>query len=211
MPVRNIVKEYGVNQYYHVYNRGTNKRTIFIAEADFAVFLNIFKQRLSHSESKDSYGRSISKFSAQVELVAYCLMPNHYHLLFFLKEIHGIESLMRSAMTAYSLYFNRKHQRVGGLFQGHFLASRIDTDSYFWQVSRYIHLNPLDIGKDPFSYKYSSLPYFLGHKQADWIHSEHYVETDQDYRKYHKFVEDYEEAHQELSELKYILANPIEL
>jgi putative transposase len=209
MPSRNIVKEYGAGNYYHVYNRGVNKQPIFIDEVDYATFLGLLKRYLSPETTTDSYGRAVVNYSEQVELVSYCLMPNHYHLLFYLIEDQGIELCMRSTMTAYSMYFNKRHGRVGSLFQNHFLASRVSDDAYYWHVSRYIHLNPLDIGKDPFTYPYSSLQHFLGKKRSTWVHPECYVTNEQEAIAYGKFVKDYQDAHRELKIIKHLLANTL--
>lgn len=142
----------------------------------------------------DRFGRTAPNYRDKVELVAYCLMPNHYHLLVYLKETDGIERLMRSLMTTYSMYFNRKYNRSGTLFQGPFKASRITHESYFWHISRYIHLNPLDLPDSSYhTYPYSSIGYFNGTKHSDWIHVERQVMTDEERQRYADFLADYED------------------
>jgi REP element-mobilizing transposase RayT len=207
MPKKNIVKIYGADQYYHIYNRGGNKNDIFREPSDYFYFLSLFKRYLSNESDLDSRGRSVSKYNDEVDLVAYCLMPNHFHLLCYLKEQQGIVHLMRSVMTSYTMYFNKKYKRSGKLYEGVFLASRIDNDIYLWQVSRYIHLNPIDIGADFRTYDYSSIDYFVGSKRADWLHPEKLVETSADKREYLEFVSDYETMHQDLKFLKNVLAS----
>ena len=87
MPTKNRIKTYGAGEYYHVYNRGVAKQAIFKEETDYFYFLSLFKRHLQiDEESIDRYGRPIKNFSEEVELNAFCLMPNHFHLLFFLKE-----------------------------------------------------------------------------------------------------------------------------
>ena len=113
---------------------------------------------------------------------------------------------MRSVMTAYTMYFNKKYKCSGKLYEGVFLASRIDNDIYLWQVSRYIHLNPIDGGEDYVNYDYSSMPYFAGVKKASWLHIDKLVETDEDIREYLKFVSDYKTMHKDLKFLKNVLA-----
>ena len=207
MPTRNIVKEYGEGEYYHVYNRGVAKMDIFRDDEDYTVLLNLFKRYLSPDVVKDAKRCQFPNYRGSVDLVAYCLMPNHFHFLFYLKERQGIERLMRSVMTAYSGYFNRKYLRVGGLFQNHFLAARITSDSYLWQVSRYIHLNPADIGEDSFAYRYSSLRYFSGHASASWLSETRLVESEQERQRYLEFVRYDEDRHQEMNAIKWLLAN----
>jgi len=104
------------------------------------------------------------------------------------------------------MYFNKKYKHTGRLCEGVFLASGIGTDIYLWQVSRYIHLNPLDVGQNPKTYDYSSMAYFSGTKHASWLHPERLVETDKDRQEYMEFVVDYETMHKDLKLLKNILA-----
>ncbi len=194
-----MVKMYGEGEYYHCYNRGVNRGMIFHDTDDYGYFLSLFRRHLSHDKSYDKTRRPYPHYTEQVELVAYCLMPNHYHLLLFLKEKDGIKQLMRSVMTAYSTYFNKRYARTGKLFEGHFLASRIASNEYLWHVSRYIHLNPLDVAEDPMRYAYSSVAYFGGAKTAQWLHPEHLIDAagrqayiasleDEDNQSYHKLM-----------------------
>lgn len=208
MPKKNIVKLYGADQYYHIYNRGANKQDIFFEPNDYYFFLSLFKRHLSDEIELDSSGRPFTKYKDEVELVAFCLMPNHFHLLCYLNEPEGIVHLMRSVMTAYTMYFNKKYKHTGKLYEGIFLASNIDTDVYLWQVSRYIHLNPIDAGYDFLNYDYSSIGYFAGIKRASWLHSDRLVETDADKQEYLEFVADYKTMHQDMKYLKNVLASP---
>lgn len=196
MPKRNAIKEYGEGEFYHCYNRGVNKDRIFRNNNDYGYFLGLFKRHLSEEPARDKTRRPYPHYVDQVELVAYCLMPNHYHLLLYLKEKEGIECLMRSVMTAYSAYYNRRYGRTGALFEGRFLASRIASNTYLWHASRYIHLNPLDIHADPLRYEFSSVAYFLGDKYAEWLHPEWLVQTNIERRKYQDSLIDQEEYHQ---------------
>lgn len=207
MPTRNIIKNYGAGHYYHAYNRGVDKMDIFRSPDDYEVMLGLFKRYLSPERVYDAYRSLLPNYRDKVELVAYCLMPNHYHLLLYLREEDGIELLMRSVMTAYSRYFNKKYGRVGTLFQNHFLAARITSDAYLWHVSRYIHLNPLDIGVEPSSYPYSSIWYYRGDKAAAWLHNEKLADTPEEKRRYTAEVSDSREYHALRSKLKYVLAH----
>ena len=207
MPKKNVVKMYGADRYYHIYNRGGNRQDIFREPNDYYYFLSLFKRHLSDEAEIDSNSRPFNMYKDEVELVAFCLMPNHFHLLCYLKEPLGIVHLMRSIMTAYTMYFNKKYKRTGKLYEGVFLASGIDTDIYLWQVSRYIHLNPLDAGHNPKTYDYSSMDYFAGIKHASWLHPERLVETDKDRQEYMEFVVDYATMHKDLKLLKNILAS----
>lgn len=207
MPKRNAIKHYGVEQFYHVYNRGVNKTTIFQEDADKLYFLGLLKQFLGSEGASDRFGRERPNYADEVDLVAYCLMNNHFHFLVYLKETNGLEKLMRSLMTSYSMYFNRKYARTGGLFEGRFLASRVTTDAYFWHVSRYIHLNPLDAAQRYETYPFSSLGYFRGEKHASWVHPEHLVENDEERQDYIEGLAETEEYHRLQHALKEVLAN----
>ncbi len=160
------------NGYYHVYNRGVEKRQIFLDEKDYKAFSGILKAYLSPPEDKSILqGRALQrvrghKLYDEVKLLAYCLMPNHFHLLIQQKLASSITNLMRRALTAYSMYFNEKYERVGSLFQGRFKAKEVDKDEYLLHLSRYIHRNPSGslvkkIG-DLESYVWSSYPIYLG-------------------------------------------------
>lgn len=207
MPKRNRLKVYGSDQYYHLYNRGNNKQNIFSEPNDYYYFLSLMKRHLSDEFVFDASGREFKKYDKEVNLISYCLMPNHFHLLCYLREPTGIINLMRSVMTAYVMYFNKKYNHTGSLFEGPFLASRISSEPYLWHVSRYIHLNPLDIGERYQDYPYSSLPYVLGEKYASWITPHILVQTPKDQADYLIFVADYETMHQEMKFLKNLLAN----
>jgi putative transposase len=207
MPKRNSVKTYGADNYYHVYNRGVNKQDIFLEPEDRFCFLGLLKRHLSSEPETDSHKRQFSKFDEEIELIAFCLMPNHFHMLFYLKEPEGLVHLMRSVMTSYTMYFNKKYRRTGGLYESVFLASRITNDGYLWHVSRYIHLNPMDIGQNFRSYPYSSIDYFVGNKRANWIHPEKLIQTSEEKVQYLEFVEDYQSMHDDMKLLKNILAS----
>lgn len=207
MPTRNRIKAYGEDQYYHVYNRGVNKELIFREEVDYFYFLHLLKRHLSDERMKDKFGRPFRYLGDSIEVTAYCLMGNHFHMLVYLKEADGLVNLMRSAMTAYTMYYNLKYHRVGRLYQERFLASRITTEYYLWHVSRYIHLNPLDIGQDWQMYPYSSIKHFTGEHHADWVHENRLVQTTEERHDYLKFVSDYESYRRDLELLKNILAD----
>lgn len=206
MPKRNAVKVYGAGEYYHVYNRGVAKMDIFREEGDYVHFLGLLKQYLTPGNIVDKHGRQIPNYANAVDLVAFCLMPNHYHMMVYLKETNGLEKLMRSVMTAYSMYFNKKYKRTGGVFEGRFLAAQLNSDQYYWQVSRYIHLNPLDIKQDYMAYPYSSLPYFRGDWHAPWVHVEHLVNSPEEKRAYVEDLAAQKDLHEEYHFLKQRLA-----
>lgn len=108
MPSRNIVKLYDVNTYYHIYNRGIEKRKIFLDGEDYAVFLNLLKRYLDKEPVKDSKGREYFWLANDLQVVAFCLMPNHFHILLYQIEKDAMTKLLRAVCTSYTTYFNKK-------------------------------------------------------------------------------------------------------
>lgn len=204
MPSRNTVKEFAADQYYHLYNRGVEKRDIFLDDQDYVVFLGLLKKFLSGERTKNTQRHKFINLAGQVELIAYCLMPNHIHLLLYQYTEDGITKLMRRVMTGYVMYFNKKYNRVGGLFQGRYKASHINADAYLHHISRYIHLNPDEYQAWP----YSSWRNYTGTKQAAWVKPARVLELFEHNRdNYELFVSDYTQSKEELSILKWQLAN----
>ena len=170
MPSKYVVRNFAEDSYYHIFNRGVEKRKIFLEDKDFLFFqtyLFIYLQPLKKVLEKhpDLPLRLHSKnLSKEVSLIAYCMMPNHFHLLLKQKTKNGISKLMKQISNAYTLYFNQKHKRVGGLMQGRFKAVPILKDNQLIHVARYIHLNPIasNLTQDLNSYKWSSYPDYLG-------------------------------------------------
>src|SRR3989344_8907196 len=155
MPKKNSIKTYVKNGYYHIYNRGVEKRTIFEEDFDYKVFLNYLKEYLEPvNETKkrktiftlkggsfQGVPHQPKNYFQRIELIAFCLMPNHFHLLIKQNDQKVIEHFMRSLATRYSMYFNKKYKRVGKLFQGHYKAVLVSDDRQLLHLSRYIHLN----------------------------------------------------------------------
>src|SRR3989344_3887322 len=140
---------------YHVYNRGVEKRKVFLNERDYLRFvagLYIFNDTTpalnagrSLIESSIEVRLQSEKKKRLVEIIAFCLMPNHYHLLLRQRVDGGITEFMRKLGGGYVNYFNLKHQRVGPLFQGKFKSVLISDESQFMYIPFYIHLNPVDL------------------------------------------------------------------
>lgn len=168
-------------QIYHVVNRGVASQPVFLNQRDYLRALEILfyyqnqktPQRYSfvlrlptklRTEILDNL-RKEGKFL--VEIIAYCLMPNHYHLLIKQIKNSGVSNFLSNFQNSYTRYLNTKNKRIGPLFQGKFKAVRVETDEQLLHVARYIHLNPysgyvvknLEQLKN---YPYSSLSEYLG-------------------------------------------------
>ncbi len=156
--------EYFAEEYFHVYNRGVDKRDIFIDTADYLRFCEglrefnttemvaIEKIRKSRQEFKQlrqsptlpagNVGLCLEG-EKLVEILCWCLMPNHFHLLLRPLRENGITDFMRKVGTGYTKYFNKRYERSGHLFQGKYQHREVDTESSLSYVSAYIHLNPV--------------------------------------------------------------------
>lgn len=140
------------NEFYHLYNRGTEKRNVFLSRADFDRFLALLylcnQPDVVHLQLQ---GRTLKEISGKrmgeplVEIAAYCLMPNHFHLLARELQEGGVSKFMQKLMTGYTMYFNKKHERSGSLFQGKFKATHVNDDRYLRYLVSYIHLNPVKL------------------------------------------------------------------
>jgi len=202
MPGRNIIKQYGAEEFYHIYSRGVAKQKVFLDEQDYVVFLGLFKRYLSNKPAKSSARILYPWYQERIELISYCLMPNHIHMLIYQHDERALVELMRSLMTSYSMYFNRRYGRVGPVFQSRYRASRISDNQYLDHISRYIHLNP----REWKTYPYSSLEYFQG-KTAEWVHPQKVLDAFPGTRAYLEFLKDYEGQKQILDDLKWELAH----
>ena len=191
------------DSYYHVYARGNSKHRIFVDENDYITFLKILERYLSPEEARDSIGLSYPNYYNRVDLLAYCVMPNHFHLLLYQRQQSDVTSLMRSIMTSYSRYFNTRYKRTGPLFESRFRSSLITDDNYLQHITRYIHLNP----RQWRDYEYSSLPYYLQRDTVSWLRPDRILELFESPSEYESFVADYEENKKLMDILKKELAN----
>lgn len=197
MPTKNSLKTYSPNSYYHIYNRGVEKRLIFLDEQDYSVFLSYLKTYLSpkneialHTrlanpevsyKERDKIQKELllKNFYKEIILVAHCLMSNHFHFLIKQKSSSGIDQFMNSFGVRYSMYFNRKYKRTGTLYQDVYKAVLIESEEQLLYLTGYIHRNPLndrlasqgDVLRGCCTQP-SSLPEYLNLRKTEWIHPE---------------------------------------
>lgn len=182
MPTR---APFGPDEWYHCYSRGVDKRKVFLNHKDYERFflsmhvgnglLNIHISNILRNKKFNEVLTIQFQGKPLVEIGAFCLMPNHFHLL--LKEVTdgGISIFMQKVLTGYTMYFNTKYERKGALFANTFNSKHIPDDRYFKKVISYIHLNPVELEEKNWKdgsgdikkienklrhYKYSSLSAF---------------------------------------------------
>ena len=145
------------NEYYHIFNRSVGQQPIFRNVREKNLFTEIieyyhfsdkkprfsFYSRLPQKQRKELLHSLYKNNNKHVEILSFCLMPNHYHLLAKQTSDNGVSEFCRFVQESYAKYFNRKTQRFGSLFQSPFKAVRIENDEQLLHVSRYVHLNPL--------------------------------------------------------------------
>lgn len=194
------------DQYYHIYNRGVEKRAIFLDRHDYFRFLYSL-QEMNREGWVYNIGAKLQLKGLQAEandsamlvrIVCYCLMPNHFHLILRSCTEDGLPKFMHKIGTGYTNYFNKRYERTGALFQGTYKAKHIENDSYLLQLSRYLHLNPTDLedklgDKLSFArgYHWSSYRAYLKLKHRDIVRLDREIITSQfsDLAGYGNFVE----------------------
>jgi REP element-mobilizing transposase RayT len=152
-----------------VTNQGVAKMPIFRDTRDMHEFLARFRNYLSPQRYVDSTRRPYVKLCDDVSLIGYCLMWNHFHLIFHQHTPNGMSELMRRAPVAYARYFNLRHGRQGPMFRSRFTAKPITTIEHAQSTIAYVHLNEVF---DQLDYEFSSHKLFTGEKSCDWIDSE---------------------------------------
>ncbi len=136
-----------VGEYYHIYNRGVDKRIIFNTEQDKKRFQRCLyfcngEENVIYDDVKKQALFRIDKGNDLVSIGAYCLMDNHFHILVRENVEEGISKFMKKLMTSYSMYFNKLNNRTGCLFENRFKSKHVDNDRYLKYLFAYIHLNP---------------------------------------------------------------------
>jgi putative transposase len=165
-------------QYYHIYNRGVNHQEIFRSEENYRFLLGRVKKYIVLN---------------QMAMIAYCLMPNHYHFLLRQDGEVPISTLIQAVFNSYSKAFNVAFSRTGTLFEGPFRAIAVEKYEYLLHLCRYIHRNPMDAGlvKHPGEWKYSNYLEWIG-KRAGTLIDMDFVNTNYpNPMEYEEFVMDY--------------------
>jgi putative transposase len=178
---------------YHIYNRGVEKRNIFLDDEDYFRFIHDLFEFNDEKPAANFYYKKpfLQSYEAKphkieyrrkllVEILIFCLMPNHFHLLLRQKREGGIAEFMHKLGTGYSMSFNQKYERIGSLFQGPYKAILVEKETHFIHLPYYIHSNPLDLIMPEWrdreikdykkaikfleNYRWSSFPDYIGKK-----------------------------------------------
>jgi len=207
--MRNPVFENG--QIYHVYNRGVEKRTTYQDDGDRLRFIHHLYEcndaaqtrNLTYHLSKDgALGQhSRRKRDLLVQILAFTLMPNHFHLLLKQLQDGGVSKFMQKIGTGYTMFFNTENARSGALFQGKFKAVHVSDTPQLLYVLQYIHLNPVPLFAEATSfgskydllraYRWSSLPDYLGiHNFSSITHRDEMLALFGGAKKYERDLQD---------------------
>lgn len=211
MPSRYVLRDFKQGEYYHVANYGVDKRIIFTDDEDFRTFLYYLKVYLLPKETiakmPNLPKRMLSKNrNVDVQMLAYSLMPDHFHLMLQEKEPGGISLLMKQLSNAYTKYFNERHKRSGSLFEGPFKAAFVKNEDIV-QVVRYIHLNPFLGGlvDDPDKYRWSDFPTYTNSKEINISNSSIVLSRFNTPADYKHFVHNYMDYAEKVKTLPYVL------
>lgn len=151
------------DEYYHIYNRGVDKRSVFEDHKDLERFFQSIKEFNSLEPIGSIFEKSFNKEEVSkklVEIVCYCLNPNHFHLILRPIVENGISEFMKR-LGGYTWYFNNRYKRNGALFQGVFKSSHINSNGYLLHASAYVNLNNRFKGQ-PYAISKSSWDEYLG-------------------------------------------------
>lgn len=211
-------------EYYHIYNRGMDKRKVFNNARDyerFSLSMNLlndendglmiewrdYKKSNPNAKLDDFLKLGFRKRDTLVELIAYCLNPNHYH--FILKQVKekGVEKFMHKIGISHTKYFNKKSNRAGSLFQGKFKAVHIDSNEYLLYLSAYINKNNFVHGyNENDNWPYSSLPDYLGRRSSKLVNKSIILKQFNNTEEYKEFLKNNASYMREKKELeRYLL------
>lgn len=179
------------DELYHVYNRGVEKRDLFMDDEDYCRFVHnlynfnddspVLNVKYYFDQQSSTVRPHILKSKKEprkllVDILVFTLMPNHFHMLLRQKKDNGISRFMQKLGTGYSMYFNKKYERVGSLFQGKFKSAHINEEIYFIHLPHYIHTNPLGLnygGRTSIeflsNYRWSSFPDYIGRQNFPYV------------------------------------------
>ena len=189
---------------YHIYNRGVDKRNIFNQTSDYLRFLkNLLSSnlRIKPRQLKTLNIKSVAERNPSVKLLSFCLMPNHFHLKIQQLIDGGVTDFLSRLANGYTKYFNAKYDRSGRLYESPYKAKEVSSTGYLLHLSRYIHLNPIDLlpthenhpiekkMKYAINYRWSSLGDYLSMTRYNFINKNKVLGAFDDASNYKKYLE----------------------
>jgi len=170
MPSKFVVRNFQANGVYHIFNRSINAENIFLDTQDYRVFLFYLYIYTTPSEEVSQRFSDLPKrlreksLVSQLNLLAYSLMPDHFHLVISQLRADSTSKLMKQVANGYTVYFNHKYQRHGPVFAGRFRAIKIGIDETLPDIVRYIHLEPVKrrLAESAKDYEWSSYRKYMG-------------------------------------------------
>lgn len=217
MPAKNTIRVDRKGIYSHIFNKGISKQVIFSSDEDYEMFIEFLKDYLSPSTSSEDKKKTFTvkgktykgvphqpkNYFGQIDLIAYSLMPNHFHLLLHQKTNGSIQKFIRSLCTRYSMYFNKKYGRTGSLFEGPYKSIQVKGSTPLLLLTRFLHAIS----------EQSSYQEFLGERDSSWVKPKAllalFEKSQNDSFKgvegYRKFVEKYELSQEDQEMLEGII------
>jgi len=213
-----------IGEYYHIFNRGVDKREVFCDEKDYERFLltmkiSVFDDIACMIRLRDlqkcnvpraqllEFFQELSSRKKLINVICYCMNPNHYHLIVQQKEPEGVKKFMHKLGTSYTNYFNKKNQRSGSLFQGRFKSVHIDSNEYLLYLSTYVNCNNFihRYNKDIKSWPYASYLDYIGKRKGELCEKEIILDqfkgNFEDYKKFCRMNAEYLKDKKEFQEL----------
>ncbi|QQG40678.1 MAG: transposase [Candidatus Levyibacteriota bacterium] len=211
------------NEIYHIFNRGVASQPTFLNKRDYDRALEtIFYYQnsippikysrflsLSTEDRTELFENLAKQKNFLVEIISYCLMPNHFHFLLRQIKDGGIAKFISNFTNSYTRFFNTKRERTGPLFTGKFKSVRIETQEQLLHVSRYIHLNPYTSFvaktlKDLETYPYSSFPEFINKVKSNFCTKDIVLANYKNIESYKQFVFDQADYQRSLGLIKHL-------
>lgn len=207
---------------YHVFNRGIDRRSTFTDKKEFERIQKLVKFyrhkdtpiRFSQvnqqpRETRERILNDLYKKDRIIDILSYCIMPNHFHFLLQQTVEKGISTFISNITNAYTKYFNTKNKRTGPLFEGIFKAVHIESEEQLVHVSRYIHLNPVASGIIPDEefedYKWSSYPEYLSISSKEITQKELILNMFKSVSAYREFVNNQKDYAKQLDAIKHLV------
>jgi putative transposase len=210
--------------YYHIFNRSVERRTIFISIRDYKRALQILNyyrfpdlpvkysvfEKFGVDKRKEFLENLEEKNNTKVDIIAYCVMPNHYHLILKQNKDGGISKFIGDFQNSYAKYFNIKYKREGVLFGSNFKSVLIENERQLLHLSRYIHLNPYSSGylsslDKLINYSWSSFSHYLGESQKGMLQNSIVISQFKSRDSYKEFVLNHADYERKIKQIEHLI------